>query len=519
MKSFTLFILFFRLFIPVGFSQFSEIVIDNNNHPNEPSIQINPYQTDQLVAGANIDSYYYSNDGGYTWSEAYLSSTYGVWGDPVIACDNKGDFYFFHLSNPDVGNWIDRIVCQKSIDGGLHWNNGSYAGLNGTKAQDKHWTTIDRVNNFIYLTWTQFDYYGSTIPQDSTHIMFSRSEDAGETWTPAIRINATGGDCIDDDNTVEGAVPAVGPNGEVYVAWAGRKTNGDLAIMFDKSDDTGISWLDNDIVVTDFPGGWNYDIPGISRCNGLPVLKCDTSGGTFNGTLYINWTDQQNGTDDTDVWLIKSNDRGETWSEKIRVNDDAPGKQQFFTWFDIDQTNGKLYFIFYDRRNYSDSNTDVYMAVSEDGGNTFQNTKISETPFIPSSSVFFGDYTNISVYNGKIAPIWARADGSSMSIRTVVFDQIGINNITGGFPNQIYPNPSSSEFYYSFKVRDESVVDLFVTDIFGNEITCLIKNEKLKPGEYIEPFNASQFQLKHGVYFFNFHSTFVDEVRKIIYQP
>jgi len=40
----------------------------------------------------------------------------------------------------------------------------------------------------------------------------------------------------------------------------------------------------------------------------------------------------------------------------------------------IDQTNGYLYFVFYDRRNYStaSTSTDVYMARSTDGGGDFQ---------------------------------------------------------------------------------------------------------------------------------------------------
>ena len=42
------------------------------------------------------------------------------------------------------------------------------------------------------------------------------------------------GDAKDSDGTVEGAVPAVGPNGEVYVAWAGPKGS-----VFDRSDDGG----------------------------------------------------------------------------------------------------------------------------------------------------------------------------------------------------------------------------------------------------------------------------------------
>ena len=65
----------------------------------------------------------------------------------------------------------------------------------------------------------------------------------------------------------------------------------------------------------EFPGGWDYDIPGINRCNGLPITVCDLSGGSNHGTIYINWTDQRNGTDDTDVWLAKSTDGGDTWTE------------------------------------------------------------------------------------------------------------------------------------------------------------------------------------------------------------
>lgn len=507
-------LLFPFLFIQFSLlAQYNVIVIDDNDNPNEPSIEVNPYNTNEIVAGANLNSYYYSLDGGYTWIENTLTTTYGVWGDPAIACDNNGDFYFFHLSNPDDGNWVDRIVCQKSEDGGETWNNGSYTGLNGTKVQDKHWVSIDRANNNIYLSWTQFDAYNSSDPNDKSNIMFSKSEDGGVSWTNALRINQTSGDCVDSDDTVEGAVPAVGPNGEIYVAWAGKKEDGTNAIMFDKSFDGGTTWLATDKYITDFPGGWDYAIPGIYRANGLPILKCDTSGTSTNGTLYVNWTDQQNGSDDTDVWLMKSTDGGETWSNKIRVNNDAPGKQQFFTWFDIDQTNGKLYFIFYDRRNYNDTKTDVYMAISDDGGTTFENIKISETPFVPSSSVFFGDYTNISVHNGKIAPIWARADGSTLSLRTIVPDGSGINETINSFEvSEVFPNPSDNEFYFSYKLKKSKNVSLKVIDIYGKEIYSIINNKNIDAGKHISTFNAKKLNLPSGVYFFKFS----DEKRQII---
>jgi len=112
-------------------------------------------------------------------------------------------------------------VVQKSTDKGSTWSTGTFMGLNGTKQQDKQWAAIDRRNNTIYVTWTEFDRYGSSAPTDSSRIMFSKSTDGGNTWSTQKRINKKSGDCVDSDNTVEGAVPAVGPNGEIYVTWAG----------------------------------------------------------------------------------------------------------------------------------------------------------------------------------------------------------------------------------------------------------------------------------------------------------
>jgi hypothetical protein len=488
-------------------AQYPNILISANNTPNEPSIMINPKNPNQIVAGTNINNYYYSGDGGLTWQEGQLSSTYGVWGDPVIDVDTNGDFYFFHLSNPQVGNWIDRIVCQKSTNGGQAWNNGSYMGLNGAKAQDKHWSAIDRTNNHIYVTWTEFDNYGSSNPQDSSHIRFSKSLDGGQTWSPAKRINRVSGDCIDSDNTVEGAVPAVGPGGEIYVSWAGP-----LGLVFNKSLNQGETWMESESVVSDIPGGWDYAVPGIYRANGLPVTCCDLSNGPYRGTIYINWSDQRNGVTDTDVWFIKSTDGGLTWSERKRVNDDPPGRHQFFTWMTVDQSNGYIYFVFYDRRNFTNNLTDVYMAVSLDGGETFNNYKISESPFNPFSSVFFGDYTNISAINNIVRPIWTRLDGGSLSLYTALFDSVfvGVDKTPEKLLlfslDQNYPNPGKEDTYFSFKVHTTTNITLKVLDIYGREVATLINNRQVQPGKYIEHFDISRYNPPAGLYFFSLNS-------------
>jgi len=501
----------------LSWSQYTSFLVGNQFNPNEPAIIIDAFNPDHLVAGSNIDKYYYSDDGGETWSFGTLSSSYGVWGDPCIVEDTNGYFYFFHLSNPPGGNWIDRIVCQKSTDGGLTWSDGSYMGLNGTKAQDKEWAAVDPVSNNIYVTWTQFDKYGSTDPADSSIIRFSRSVDGGISWSPAIRINKIAGDCRDMDNTVEGALPAVGPNGEIYISWAGPE-----GLLFTKSLDQGITWPSENIFVSDLPGGWDFAIPGISRANGFPVTCCDRSGGPYRGRIYINWSDQRNGIEDTDIWLVYSDDGGSTWSDRIRVNDDPPGKQQFFNWMSIDQTTGYLYIVFYDRRNCTDSWTEVYLAVSRDGGSTWDNFLIDESSFNPVSSIFFGDYNNISVQNGIVRPIWTRMDNMALSLWTAEIDSLYIGIAPGKqVPNflsleQNYPNPVQGVTYFSYKIHAPTTVSLKIYDCYGKVVATIVDEKFHNPGSYIEQIDIGSHQLSNGFYFFSLISSEQTLRRKMI---
>lgn len=478
------------------------VLISNQNYPNEPSIMMDPKQPNVLIAASNIDNYYVSLDTGRTWTENTLTSSYGVWGDPVIAVDTASNFYFLHLSNPASGNWIDRIVCQKTTDNGTTWNDGSYTGLNGTKAQDKHWYALDKTNNTMYITWTQFDDYGSTVATDSSVILFSKTTDGGQTWSAAKRINKKAGDCIDSDNTVEGAVPAVGPNGEIYVAWAGPD-----GIVFNKSTDGGDNWLTSETLVDNMPTGWDYAVDGIYRANGLPFTVCDLSGGANHGAIYVNWSDQRNGANNTDVWLKKSTDGGQTWSAIKKVNDDNTNRQQFFSSMAIDQTNGHLYFVFYDRRNYADTNTDVYMAISTDGGNTFINRKISESPFVPDASIFFGDYTYVTAHNGVVRPIWTRLHAGELSVwtnLTHVADILSAKEITSVKEEtaqfDTYPNPSKNYFYVSYKLHEKSLVNLSVYDTKGNVVAHLLTNESKGYGKYVEKIDLENLGIPAGNY-------------------
>lgn len=404
-------------------AQYQNIMLDEQGegHPYvcEPTIAINPRYPNNMVAGSVLDNVYYTKDAGKTWHKSKLTSSFGVYGDPAVIADTKGNFYYLHLSDPTGGKGgydsekLDRIVLQKSEDGGVTWSPGESIGLNHPKDQDKQWATVDGKGN-LYVSWTQFDKYGDPDEKCQSNILFSMSKN-GKRWSDPVTISQQPGNCVDDDNTAEGAVPAVTHDGKVFIAWS----NGGK-IFLDRSFNGGELWLSNDIFVADQVGGWDIDIPGHDRSNGMPVLLADNSKSPYRGSLYIVWADQKNGEDDTDIWFTRSHNFGDNWVLPMRINNDGKGKHQYLPWMAVDQDTGYIYVIYYDRRNYDDHQTDVYLAYSTDGGATFKNVKISEKPFTPQNDRFFGDYNNISAQKGVIAPIWTRMEEGKTSVWTAI---------------------------------------------------------------------------------------------------
>lgn len=389
--------------------------------PCEPTICISPNDPNIIAAGSVLDNFYISKDGGTSWTNSKLTSSHGVYGDPVIRMDYQDNIYYSHLVNPknrayQSEEFLNKILVQRSSDYGATWTDGTYPEVDTLKDHDKQWLFIPDNSNEVVMTWTEFDKYNSNDPADKSRILFSKSVDGADTWTPAVAISDYEGNCLDNDQTTEGALPLKIDNGTYLVSWSY-----DNQIWLDKSTDGGVTW-GQDIVVSDQPGGWTYDIPGIGRCNGMPIIDNDRSNGPYAGNIYINWSDQRNGVEDTDIWLAKSTDNGANWSSPIRVNNDEAGKQQFFTWMDIDPSTGYIYCVFYDRREHDDISTDVYLAYSTDGGETFKNIKINENSFTPNTLVFFGDYNDISVKNGIVRPIWTQVDLAKLSVHTALID-------------------------------------------------------------------------------------------------
>ena len=194
---------------------------------------------------------------------------------------------------------------------------------------------------------------------------------------------------------------------------------------------------------------------------------------------------------------------------------------------DVDVITGTVYCVFYDRRSFSPSSqqTDVYLAKSIDGGNTFSNFKINQTSFVPSPSIFFGDYTGISAYNNMVRPIWMAYSTSTLSVwtalidgATVSIDESALNAFSPLELEQNHPNPFNQTTWIKFKLKSEGHVNLEILDVLGRKVATLYKNEAFHEGNYDYIFNATAYDLKAGVYYYSISSDeFVITKKMIVY--
>lgn len=394
-------------------AQVKNILLDPNG-AYEPSVAINRDKADNIVVSAAPDNIYHTNNGGLSWEKIKLNSEHGVIASMTLLSDFKGKFYCVHQA---IKNGKSKIVIRESGNGGATWSEGSVISTDTVRYATTPRATVDRKGN-LYVTWTDFDIYESENPNCLSRVLVSKSSN-GRKWSKPIELSQTMGDCKNDDNTTAGAVPAVMGGGErAFAIWANQEK-----IFFDRAFDAA-TWLSNDIVLNNQPGGWSLHVPGAKEANGLPVLQCNSTKKTnLTGALYVVWADQKSGENNTDIWFTRSLNFGDNWEERYRINDDNTETHQYLPAFTFDSETGNLYALFYDRRNSKNESTEVYLAYSTDSGSNFKNVKISDTPFISDANVSFGNFISISAHAGVITPVWTRSENGKSSVWISVIHQ------------------------------------------------------------------------------------------------
>lgn len=408
------FILVFSLlsFSIHSFSQLKNIKVADDAF--NPSITIDKKNSEHVIVGVAPNQIISTNDAGKTWESSQPKSSLGFGGEPLVVSTIKGHLLYIHLGNSTSAENTDHIVAQV-FDGDYNtWDDGVSIGNTSTNPAGLQ-ASIHNKKNEVLLTWTQFDKYKSSDTTLHSNIMFSKSAN-GNKWSQPIQLNQLSGNCLDDDNTVMGATSAISLDGKIYAVWA----SGNHFYMNRAYD--GSNWLSSNVIIGKQEGGWAFTIEGLQRANGLPSFFIDNSPFNTKGTLHLAWGEEKT-EGDADVWYMRSRNRGDIWSKPMRINQDGKGHQQFFPRMAFDQIKGSIYMVYYDRRNYDDLQTDVYLAYSFNGGNSFAEIKISESPFIADASIFLGDRIGIDAHDGIITPIWTRIDNGKTSVWTVIIKE------------------------------------------------------------------------------------------------
>ncbi|MHC4099478.1 MAG: hypothetical protein ACYS15_16555 [Planctomycetota bacterium] len=240
------------------------------------------------------------------------------------------------------------------------------------------------------------------------------SDDMGETWTDPVPLGSGAG-----------FLPRVGPNGEVYVSYWDWGTG----VWLKRSLDGGHT-ITSHLIATrmDVWGVYDTDrFPGIFRVPSFTYLEVDPNSGALYA-LYFDTTNYVDGQANVDLYFAKSVDQGTTWSVPVVINDDAdPPGDQFFPWIEVDQ-EGRIHVVFLDSRNVVQDDDvphgffDAYYTHSDDGGQTWNEYRLTRDSWNSAGINFLGDYSGMAVAGNTACPVYVQVDGGDPRIYANVIE-------------------------------------------------------------------------------------------------
>ena len=375
------------------------IAVDPNNFNNLISM-ISDFSQN---GGFNLSKFAFSSNNGASWSESFIPTSGGfpktadghVWqanSDPVVAIDKLGNAFLANLylqadSNGNVTN-DGLYVCSAKLSSGPKFTTSGCHAVkttlkSSTSLEDKPWMAVDNstssFSGTVYASWTHFT-------ATSDFIWFSRSTNHGVTWSSPKQISTTA-----QNGAVQGSQVAVGPAGEVYVAYEVFLASGQGQHFIAKSTNGGVSF-GTPVAMT--PAFNNLSFAAAYRDNSFPALA--VSPVTGKAFIYDVYTDQP-GTNSTTEFVSSKTSGGLTFATPVRANDSTTG-QRLMPAVAAD-LNGVVHLSWFDTRN-SPSNSDllnIYATYTKNNGSSFApNAKVTSHQINNGGSGFLGDYSGIA---------------------------------------------------------------------------------------------------------------------------
>jgi hypothetical protein len=390
----------------------------------EEHVAVNPNNSSNLVAaisdfslrgGFNTTKFAFSFNNGASgsWTENFVPLVNGspatgdgnVWeanSDPVVAIDKLGHVYLvdLYINVLGVGNIVDGLYVSVGSISGSSVNFSVPQTIpvvppvfTPNDIQDKPWIAVDNSSNTsttgnVYVSWTRF-------VNGTDKVIFSRSVDHGANWSTPIQINPKS-----QNGAVQGSQVAVGPGGEVYVAYEAFFSGGVRQHFLAKSTDGGQSFA-APVAITPLFNDLSFS--SSYRKNSFPALTVSPA----NANVYEVYADQPNTTVGAEVEFILSTNGGVSFTSPMVINDSSAG-QQFMPAVTVD-SSGAIHASWFDTRR-SPTNAslyDIFATFSKDAGGTFApNAQVTSTLVDADSVSFIGDYAGIAAAGGFAHPVW-----------------------------------------------------------------------------------------------------------------
>jgi len=381
--------------------------------PNDPQNLVAAISDFGIRDGYNTTKYALSTDNGASWQESYLEY------DPATDYLQTGDGFFW-IANSDPVVAIDRAgnVFLVNVFLGLINDNGiylSWSNLSGGSVcftaqetlpiathpdlfagvfEDKPWLAVDNSSSVhagnLYVSWSRF------IGESTDMIVFSRSTDRGVTWSSPVPISPP-----EENGAVQGSQVAVGPYGEVYVAYELFYVGGKRQHVFAQSLDGGLTFT-APVAVTPLFNELSFN--STYRKNSFSSLAVSPT----TGTVCLAYADQPGGSAGAQVKFTRWTPGVDSGFSVPQVLNDRSAGHQFFPALTVDQA-GTIHACWFDTRNSPkrSSRYDIYATRSLDGGETFgPNSRVTAAPVNAGSATFIGDYAGIAAGGGAAHPVW-----------------------------------------------------------------------------------------------------------------
>ncbi len=447
---------------------------------NEEMACISPILPDYFVAvwrdfrlGYRRVGVGYSHDNGATWHDELFPAMYYPWqSDPLLVVDADGIFTAMVITFDPAQGGEDGLLQVSSYDGGVTWQDSVWAALATVPVgfEDKEMLTVDvsgsEYNGTFYCVWTHF--YGEGPFYDSTHVWLTYKR-PGQPYSDEHILSQTPSN--------QWSNVCVGESGQVYVTWISYVHS---AVMFSRSLDGGDTWaLEDQAVSTNFAGG---TIEPALDIFAYGAMACDLSNGPHRGRLYMIYTDSDNDFTETDIFLVHSDNQGDTWSAPVRLDDEPQDHHydNFHPWISVDDS-GRVWTVFYDRRNDPfNLLMDVYFTVSEDGGQTWRaNERITTVSSDPAAGSLdaglIGEYIGWQARGDKAICVWTDTRLGNQDAFASVIDSVFVIDSApdqpSGVPETValsaFPNPANNATTLNFTLSRATRVQLRLYDVMG----------------------------------------------------